>query len=311
VVRSTGYSLTDSAGILAPGTKGPGFTESIGGGSIGGYYDASWLLPYGQGLQFKGFFNYSGANLTLGSFAGGGASAGSARFNSYTFGGKFLYEIGRSTYVEGIGTGSFGNGNETISVDGSSGSFTTQGYTTDLRVGTIVPLFATGGTAPTIVNKSPTRPAPGSVVAVDFSAHVGYANGQINGFTDNAGFTFGSARTQFGVGGAKATLFSVFPFNGWAWMPYVAGTVDQLFSYSSTLNIPAQAALPGGDVVNLSQAQTFGGGELGLEARTGGGWTMGVKGFAVASSDTTIAGGSGFIRIPLNYAASRVSWWRY
>jgi hypothetical protein len=78
-VHSNGYSLSDSAGALAPGTKAPGFNESVGGGTIGGYYDASWLVPYGQGLLFKGFFNYSGANLTLGSLAGGGGSAGNAR----------------------------------------------------------------------------------------------------------------------------------------------------------------------------------------------------------------------------------------
>jgi hypothetical protein len=192
VIHSNGYSLSDSARALPPGTKGPGFTETVGGGSIGAYYDASWLLPYGQGLLFKGFFNYSGADLTLGSFAGGGGSAGSARFNTYTFGGKFLYELGSAAYVEGTGSGSFGNGSETISVDSSSGSFNTQGYTTDLRVGTIVPLFTTGGAAPSIVNKAPTRQVIGSVVAVDLSGHVGYASGQINGFTDSTGFAFGT-----------------------------------------------------------------------------------------------------------------------
>jgi hypothetical protein len=121
---------------------------------------------------------------------------------------------------------------------------------------------------PSIVNKAPTRPVGGSVLAVDLSGHVGYASGQINGFTDSTGFVFGTDRTQFGDVGAKVKLFAVVPWNGLYWMPYVSGTVDQLFSYSSTLNIPGQAALPGGDVVNLTQAQTFGGGELGLEART-------------------------------------------
>ena len=91
----------------------------------------------------------------------------------------------------------------------------------------------------------------------------------------------------------------------------ISGTVDQLFSYSNTLSIPGQVALPGGDLVSLSQAQTFGGGELGLEARTLNGWTIGAKGFYTASSDTNIAGGSAFVRIPLNYTPSRVAWWRY
>ena len=300
VLHSSGYGLTDSAGVLAPGTKGPSLTDVSGGGSIGGYYDASWLLPASQGLLFRGFFNYSGDELTLGSIAGlAAASAGSARFNTYTFGGSATYNIG-ATYAEASGAGDFGSGSETNGVDGSTGSFNTQGYFADLRIGTIFPLLATGGVPP-VVTKAAPKVNGGTVLALDVSGHVGYTSQQINGFTDSTGFVFGDDRTQFGDVGARVKLFMVIPDHGVYWMPYVAGTVDQLFGYSSTLNIPVQAALPTGDVVGLSQAQTFGGGELGLDARVPNGWTIGAKGFYTASADTNIAGGTAYVRIPLNY----------
>ncbi len=301
VVHGSGYGLTDSAGVLTPGAKAPSLTDVAGSGTIGGSYDASSFLPTGQALLFKGFFNYTNDNLTLGSISGlTAASAGSGRFNTYTLGGSFIYNIG-ATYLEGRGGGAFGNGSETNAVDGSTGSFNTRGYFADLRIGTIFALLSTGGASPSIPTKAPPKLTGGTVLALDVSGHVGYTAGQIDGFTDSTGFVFGTDRTQFGDVGARVKLFAVVPSNGVLWMPYIAGTVDQLFSYSSTLNIPTQTALPTGDVVGLSQAQTFGGGEVGLDARVPNGWTVGVKGFYTASSDTNIAGGSAYVRIPLTY----------
>jgi len=74
--------------------------------------------------------------------------------------------------------------------------------------------------------------------------------------------------------------------------PYVAGTVDQQFDYSNTLNIPNQAALIGGDAISLQEAQTFWGAQLGLDVRGPIGLTVGVKGSYQASADTNIAGGN-------------------
>jgi hypothetical protein len=82
----------------------------------------------------------------------------------------------------------------------------------------------------------------------------------------------------------------------------VTGTVDQRFAFSSTLNIPAQAALPGGDLISLQEAQTFWGGQWGLDVRGPSGWTVGAKGFYSASSDTNITGGRVYAKIPLSYA---------
>jgi hypothetical protein len=91
------------------------------------------------------------------------------------------------------------------------------------------------------------------------------------------------------------------------WMPYASATVDQLFGVSETLNIPSQAALPSGDLVNLQVAKTFGGADLGLDVRGPSGVTVGVKGYYQASADTSITGGQAFIKFPLNYTPK--AWW--
>src|SRR5208282_22062 len=82
---------------------------------------------------------------------------------------------------------------------------------------------------------------------------------------------------------------------------YVSGTVDQEFGFSSTMNIPIQAALPSGDFVSLQEAQTFWGTALGVDVRGPNGWTVGVKGFYQASADINYTGGTAYVKIPLNY----------
>jgi hypothetical protein len=67
------------------------------------------------------------------------------------------------------------------------------------------------------------------------------------------------------------------------------------------LNFPTQAGLPSGDVFSVHPAQTFGGAELGLEARGANGWTINGKAFYQASADTNIVGGSISLKIPFNY----------
>jgi hypothetical protein len=300
VAHGSGFGVTDSAGLLA-GTPAPTFKDVTAGGSISGWYDASRLLPTNQSVQFGAFFAYDNSAVDLGPIAGLN-SAGSAQFNTYTFAGSFFYSNG-APYVQGIAGYNFGTGSETNAADGSNGSFSTNGYSADLRMGTIFPLLGTPAAAsPSVLpTKAPPAPPRGYVIALDVSGHIGYNNQQVNGFTDSSGFIFGTDQTHYGDVGAEAKLFAVFPSYGLLWMPYVAGTVDQLFGFSSTLNIPSQPALVGGDVASLTEAQTFYGAQLGLDARAANGWTIGVKGFYTASADMNFAGGNAYIKIPLNY----------
>lgn len=76
--------------------------------------------------------------------------------------------------------------------------------------------------------------------------------------------------------------------------------MDQQFGFSSKLVIPDQPLFPGGDTVWFTQALTYWGVRGGLEVTGATGLTVGVKGFYAASSDTQIAGGAAYIRIPFN-----------
>jgi hypothetical protein len=90
VEHGGGYGVTDTAGLLAPGTTVPGFRATDGAGGITGSYDASRLLPANQGLRFSGFFQYDRYDLSMPGF-------GSARTDEYRFGGSFLTTAARRT----------------------------------------------------------------------------------------------------------------------------------------------------------------------------------------------------------------------
>jgi hypothetical protein len=307
VTRNSGYGVSDSAGLVAPGTTAPSFKDVAGGGGVAGSYDLN--LSGNQSLRFSGSFDYRRVDMTLGALAGLGlASAGSVQTDTYRFGGAVIYGLG-SAYLEGKAAFDFGHGNETQTVDGSTGRFDTHGYSADLRIGNVFMLLNTlsSGTATRMPTKAPPKAAGGYAVGLDLSGHLGYSNERIDGFTDSAGFVYGADRTRYGDIGGRAKLFAVVPNNGLLWMPYVAGTVDQQFGFSSTLTIPDQVALPGGDIVSLQQAQTFLGTQLGLDIRGAGGWKIGARGFYSASSDTNITGGSAYVKIPFNYTSAVAS----
>jgi hypothetical protein len=143
------------------------------------------------------------------------------------------------------------------------------------------------------------------------SGHIGYFKSRTNGFTDSSGFIFGTGEAKSGDVGARARLFALVAANGWLWMPYVSATVDREFGVSNTLDIPSQAALPGGDVIGIQTAKTFGGGDLGIDVRGSNGVTVGVKGFYEASADTNFIGGSVTVKVPLNYTPKAAWTTRY
>jgi hypothetical protein len=301
--RGSGIGVTDSAGLFAPGATLPSFKDTSGNGGITGTYAVSGL-PVNQGLLFGGFFNYQRDNLSVGTFSGMPGDDGSAQTDTYTFGGLLHYNIG-PTYLTGVATYNFGHGNETLNADGSTGSFNTHGYSADLKIGHIFVLLNTissgSPSSSSMPTKAPPKPAGGYALGLDVSGHLGYSNQQLDGFTDSTGFIFGTGETRYEDVGARAKLFVVIPNNGYVWMPYVSGTVDREFGFSSTMNIPIQAALPSGDLTSLQEAQTFWGTALGVDVSGPNGWTVGVKGFYQASADINYTGGTAYVKIPLNY----------
>jgi hypothetical protein len=314
VLRSSGYGVTDTAGALAPGTRGPSVRDVSGNGGIFGTIDATRLfgLPANQSLVLTGFFDYRHDNASLGAAPGAGAlvigNAGSLQSDTYTLGGTLFYGAG-SAYLRGGAAYNFGHSNETNSLLSSAGGFNSNGYSVDANLGNVFTLLNTSGahSPAALPTKAPPKLTGGYFVGLDLSGHIGSFDNWGDGFADSSGFIFGTNEVRSGDIGGRAELFALVPGHGLLWRPYVAGTVDQLFGFSSTLNIPSQAALPGGDLVSLQAAQTFGGAQLGLDVLGPRGLTVGVKGFYQASADTNITGGNIYLKIPFNYTPTVAS----
>jgi len=314
VLRGSGIGTTDTAGAIAPGET-VSFRDTSGNGGIFGTFDASRFFGItggNQSLFLTGFFDYQRDSASLGAVPGAGAvfiNTGSVQTDTYTLGGSFFYHAG-TTYLRGEAAYNFGRSNETNNLGGgATGSFNSNGYSVDAKLGNVFVLSNTTGAPSTTAmpTKAPPKPTGGTLVGLDLSGHLGDFENRLNGFTDSTGFTFGTGQIRSGDIGGRAELFALMPGNGLVWKPYVAGTVDQLFGFSSTLNIPSQAALAGGDLLSVLPARTFGGAELGVDGRGPGGWTVGVKGFYEASTQTNITGGSVTVKIPFNYTSTVAS----
>ena len=293
--RSSGVGITDTAGLLAPGSVSTASRTSAGSGGISGSYDASNFVDSNQKLVLNGAFDYTSSRTNY------GAALGSVNSDTYGFRGSALYSNYR-TYLVLSGAYEFGNNSEFFAGDASSGSYRSDGYNVDARLGHVFVLFnsiAAVAPPPRMPVKAPPRAADGGyAIGLDLSGHLGYSSDVARGFTDTSGFTFGDERVQGGETGLLAKLFAAVPRNGVIWQPYVAGSVDWRFDYSHIASFPTQVALAGGDAVSFSDGTTFVGAQLGLDVRAANGWTVGVNGFYSHSSDTDIAGGRAYVKIP-------------
>lgn len=304
VLQSSGLRPSDTAGLLTPGET-MNVHDVSGYGGIFGTFDASRFVGSNQSLLLTGFFNYQSDSAGMGGVSPTGVAfpIGSLHTDTYSLGASLFYSTG-TTYLRGAAAYNFGHSNEAMSLGGvSTGSFNSNGYWVDAKLGNVFVLLNTTGVSASapLPTKAPAKPSGGALVGLDLSGHIGSFGNWTNGFTDSTGFIFGTDQTRSGDIGGRAELFALMPGNGLLWKPYVAGTVDQLFGFSGTLTIPNQAALPGGDLFSVQPAQTFGGAELGVVGYGRGGWSVGVKGFYLASADTNIAGGSVTVKIPFNY----------
>ena len=293
--RSSGVGVTDTAGLLAPGSVSTASRTNAGSGGLSGSYDASSFVGSNQKLILNGGFDYTASRTNY------SAASGSINSDTYDFKGSALYS-NYSTYLLLSGTYEFGNNSEFFVGDASSGSYRSDGYNVDARLGHVFVLFnSIAAVAPP--SRMPLKAAPraadgGYAIGLDLSGHLGYSSDVARGFTDTSGFTFGDERAKGGETGLLAKLFAAVPRNGVIWQPYVAGSVDWRFDYSHIASFPTQVALAGGDAVSFSDGTTFVGAQAGFDVRAANGWIVGVNGFYSHSSDTDIAGGRAYVRIP-------------
>jgi hypothetical protein len=154
----------------------------------------------------------------------------------------------------------------------------------------------------------PTKapPAPrygGYAVFLDANAHVAYVDQWDNGFTDTAGFVFGTEQISYTDLGGRVRLVGVVPGTGFAWMPYVGVGIDQQLGFSHTFNIPAQAASPS-DTFFFNQSTTFWTVQAGLDIINRASIKAGVSAFYSTSADTNVVGGNVFVKIPFYYSSA-------
>jgi opacity protein-like surface antigen len=304
--RSSGFRLTDTAGLISSQNALVGYRSFDSGGGINLSIDTTRLLDLNanQRLWFglTTDFHYDSATYTVSGLAPGqaNANAGSSRSNISTVTGYANYTI-NNLYFNGRASFDFNHTDITnnLFIPGAQGNVNGRGYSLNATVGELFPLFNPVGLNPAIIVKGvPTIPG-GYALFLDMSGHYIYRHESADGFTDTTGFTYGTQQLSYGDVGARARLTAVIPAGrGFAWMPFVGVTVDRQLGYSSTFDIPAQAALPA-DTTIFTPATTWWGAELGLDILTRGGAKFGMKAFYQASADSQTVGGSAFLRISL------------
>jgi hypothetical protein len=304
--RTGAVGITDTAGLLPAGSLSATSKETGGSGGISGSYDASNLVGPNQKLIFTGAFNYTSSSVTFGPVLGfGPPSAGSIKSDVYGFAGSALY-ANNNTYVLVRGSTEFGNNSETNNITVSNGSYNSDGYSIDGRLGHVFILTQQQAVsaAPRYAKAPVVAAAPGYLIGFDLSGHLGYSKDVARGFTDTVNFTFGDEKVESGVTGLRGKLLAqVSDSSGATWFPYISGSVDWRFNYSHTASFPVQVALPIGDTVTFADGTTVVGGQLGLDVRAKNGWTVGVNGFYAHSTSNDTTGGRAYLRIPFGPTA--------
>ena len=220
--------------------------------------------------------------------------------HSFTTGGLFRYDVGTAYFGAAVG-GDWGNGTSTDTVLSSTGSFNTHGFTAVGMFGNVFTLWNGVATAPRrmLATKGRPKPADGYSVKLDLRGYVGYTKEQADGYTDSVGFVWGAEQVRFWGYGGSATLYATVPCGSLMWKPFVAVTVDSMFDFKHTLDIPAQT-LAIADTVYYGSAQTFVGTRAGIEAVDARAWRYGLEGYYRASSEFDVAGGRAYVAVPFS-----------
>jgi hypothetical protein len=301
--RNSGYRVTDTAGVIASNSLAPDFRSLDGGGGINITADGARLLDLNANqrllIGLTGDYHYNSTDFGTSALTPGVTNSGSLRRNIYTLAGAASYAI-NSLYFSGRAAVDWSHADITnnINTPGAQGDTSGRGYSLNMTVGNVFPLFGTIGRNPAAIVKAPPKATGGYAVFLDVSGHFGYVRERDDGFVDSAGFVYGTEQLSYSYLGARARLMAVVPDRGFAWMPFVGVTVDRQLGFSHTFDIPAQVATVA-DTLNFAQDNTFWGVEAGLDILSRGSAKFGVKTFYQSSSDTHTAGGSLFVKIPL------------
>jgi hypothetical protein len=274
--------ISDTSGAFAGATV----AGNHGSGGGGGIYGSIDVTPQ---LRTGGSFDYQRVSTGFDD----GSSQG---YDSYAFTGYSTYRWLQS-YVTGSITYDYMPTHFFDAGTGGAGNYSSNLFDGDIAVGHVFVLIdpRVAGSRAMLTKAPPQSSVIRDGLLLELSGHGGYVTGMSNGFTESMGFVWGDGNVHYGDLGVKAELQGVIPANGVIWLPYVAGTLDQLVGFSETLNIPTQTAMAA-DTLAISQATTVWGAEAGVETPLSSGLTIGAKIFDSMTSDFNVVGGTGYVK---------------
>jgi hypothetical protein len=293
-------SQTSSASGTISGPTGSSHTSDVGGGLEGTYNASKTIsLSANQQLVLGALFLSDSQRTTFAASPGLPATVAlsSARLDSYTFSGFARYLVG-PMYVVGYVTGNFGRGSSLNGTTGAAGNFNTGGYAVGGAIGKTYTLFDSRKVIPSslLPTKAPPKTTDdGFALQLNVDANLGYAQDQVDGFTDSSGFIRGDELIHYWTVGGEARLSAIIPRAGLTWTPYAAANISQQFGFSHTLDIPTQPG-QGADTIFFGSAQTFAGTLAGINATNAAGIILGIEGFYKQSSEYQVAGGDAYLR---------------
>ena len=306
-VRDRGNQISSASGTIAGQTAG-GRTNDVGGGADAQLNFSKQInLAATQAIVVGGMFRYDSlrANYDTSTslLSGGIIDPTSRHSNVYTFAGVLRYYTGSAYLTGGLG-GSWGRGDWSDNVAGTTASFNTHGFAAAASVGNVFTLFdsrvttRTTAAIPTKAPPAPPKQTGGYALQLDLSARVAYSNNQVDGYNDSTGFTYGGEQYRYWLAGGQAKLIMTVPTDYLTWKPWASVNVDQQFGFSHTLDIPVQTA-QAADTIYFGSAQTFWGTRAGIEAQHSSGLRVGLSGVFQQSSQYQILGGQVYVRYRL------------
>jgi hypothetical protein len=297
--HNSGYQVTDSNGTISG--QLPGFRSFSGGGGINLAADGTRIVGYDgdQHLLFNFNFGYVRTDTRYGTSAltPGVANAASVDNDDYQLSGSVTYSHNHY-YLNGNASVDFSHNAVTNNIDGGSGNTTGHGYSVGFIAGDWIPLLGATPRSSAMPTKAPPEDISSRyAVFLNLVGTASYSDERDSGFTDTAGFVYGTEKVSYTDLGVTARLVGVIP-SGWVfWTPFIGIGVDRQFGFNYSFDIPAQGGATA-DTLFLGQSNTFWGPQLGVNVISHNGLKAGISGFYYASADTNVVGGNVFLKIP-------------
>lgn len=203
-----------------------------------------------------------------------------------SLGANFGYVNG-AWYASGVAGYMWGDGKLTDAL-GDSGKFDTDGFFAAAELGRVFTLSGESYTSQTPVTVKT------SSFYIDPAIRIARVDTTAEAYVDDAGFAYGEEEQSYWSVGASLRLFALLPQDGIVYSPFVKLSVDQWVDYEATIESPAA-----GQTFNLSQDETFGKVEAGLNVLVGDRAMFGVSGFYGGSGDVEDAGVRAILQVDL------------